>query len=57
LNIVKISSRLHLSFIVFSLLKEEQVFLLFQDDGGKDENDLVKFGDGGNGGDDGDIKW
>ena len=56
---MKISSRLHLSFIVFSLLKEEQVFLLFQDDGGKDENDLVKCGEDSDGddGDDGDIKW
>jgi len=56
---VKISSRLHISFIVFSLLKEEQVFLLFQDDGGEDENDLVKLGDDdvddGDGGDDGEY--
>jgi len=54
---VKISSRLHISFIVFSLLKEEQVFLLFQDDGDDgddgDENDPVKIGDDGDGGDDG----
>ena len=51
---MKISSRLHISFIVFSLLKEEQVFLLFQDDGGEDEIDLVKFGDDDDVGDDGD---